>query len=140
MTPEEITEQFPDGRKKCSQCGELKLLSEFHFQRYKPRAGQRPSDAPRGRYRSNCKVCQREYMRQRRIANIEALGVQYLENETRRVREFYDTHAGRVEIRRAVDRARYSAYARLRQRHPLEFGELLVEARKEEGVPDDFPR
>lgn len=140
MTPDEITAQFPDGRKTCSQCGQSKLLSEFHFQRYKARAGQRPSDAPRGRYRSNCKVCQREYMRERRIANIEALGVNYLEGETKRVREFYDSRPGRVEIRRAVDRARYTAYAQLRQRHPQEFDELLNQARRQEGVPDDLPR
>jgi hypothetical protein len=140
VTPEQIKTQYPTGRKQCTQCGEVKLLSEFHFQRYKPRAGQDPSDAPRGRYRSNCKKCQQEYMRQRRITNIEELGVEYLENETQRVRDFYNSHPGRVEVRRAVDRARYSAYARLRQRYPKEFTELLVEARREEGVPDDFPR
>lgn len=139
MTPEEINRQFPSGRKECSQCGEEKLLSEFHFQRYKPRPGQPATEAARGRYRSNCKMCQRKYMRDRRVAAIEAQGVIFLEDETRRVRDFYNTHPGRVEIRRAVDRARYSAYAKLRQRHPNEFDELLLEARREEGVPNDFP-
>lgn len=130
--------QLPQGRKPCAECGEEKLLSEFHFQRYKPLAGQRPTDAPRGRYRPNCKVCQREYMRQRRINLIEKNGTGYLEEETKRVRDFYATKEGRLDLRRAVDRARYSAYANLRDRHLNEYQELLAQARRQEGVPDDY--
>lgn len=130
---------LPEGVKICTTCGERKLLSEFHFQRYSPLAGQRASEAPRGRYRSNCKKCQREYMKNRRVEMVEKGGVEYLEKETKRVRSYYDQKEN-LELRRAVDRARYSAYAALRERHPFEYEELLAEAKAAEGVPNDHSR
>lgn len=133
----ETTTRTP-GRQVCTVCGENKLLSEFHFQRYKPLPGQRPTDAPRGRYRKNCKKCQREYMRDRRVRLIEEQGTDYLDEETRRVRDYYESASGRLEIRRAVDRARYSAFNALKARHPHEYEELLKTAKHEEGVPDDY--
>lgn len=133
-----MTETQTPGRKKCETCGQVKLLSEFHFQRYKPLPGQRPTDAPRGRYRTNCKVCQRQYMRDRRVRMIEEKGTTYLDEETRRVRDYYDSSVGRLEIRRAVDRARYSAFNGLKTRHPHEYEELFKAARRKEGVPDDY--
>lgn len=136
MTSENGVSTLPDGVKICSVCGEQKLLSEFHFQRYAPRAGERPSEAPRGRYRSNCKKCQREYMKERRVELIKEQGAAYLEAETKRVRRYYDDKEN-LDLRRAVDRARYSAYAALRERHPAEYEELLIEAKAQEGVPHD---
>lgn len=133
-----MTETQPVGRKKCDVCGEVKLLSEFHFQRYKPLPGQRPTDAPRGRYRTNCKKCQRQYMRDRRIRMIEEKGAAFLDEETRRIRDYYDSASGRLEIRRAVDRARYSAFNALKARHSREYEELLKVAKRKEGVPDDY--
>lgn len=136
--PDTAAEAHP-GIKKCITCGEEKLLSEFHFQRYAPRPGQDPTEPDRGRYRGNCKDCQREYMRQRRIEKISKEGAEYLEKETKRVRGYYDREE-RLEYRRAVDRARYAAYAELRERHPREYEELFTQARVYEGVPDDTPR
>ncbi len=131
--------ELPTGLRVCTTCGQEKLLSEFHFQRYTVAAGRRPEEGARGRYRSNCKICQREYMRQRRIEKIKEEGSTYLESETKRVRKYYDKE-DQVEIRRAVDRARYTAYGALRDRHPQEYEELLAQARLHEGVPDDNPR
>jgi hypothetical protein len=78
-------------------------------------------------------------MRQRRVEKITAEGTDYLEKETKRVRGYYKND-DRLEYRRAVDRARYSAYAALRERHPKEYEELFTQARVFEGVPDDTPR
>jgi hypothetical protein len=78
-------------------------------------------------------------MRQRRIDKIKTEGSEYLEKETKRVRGYYDKEE-RLEYRRAVDRARYSAYSALRERHPNEYEELFTQARVYEGVPDDTPR
>lgn len=135
----DIADTLPPGCKICVTCGVEKLLSEFHFQRYSPRPGQTPVEPDRGRYRGNCKDCQREYMRQRRIERIKEGGSDYLEEETKRVRNYYQNE-DRIEYRRAVDRARYNAYAALRDRHPKEYEELLIQARLYEGVPDDTPR
>lgn len=134
-----IIDDLSPGVRRCITCGEEKLLSEFHFQRYQPLPGQDPSEAERGRYRGNCKDCQREYMRKRRIEKIKNEGSDYLERETKRVRGYY-TKEDRLEYRRAVDRARYSAYAELRERHAREYEELFAQARVYEGVPDDTPR
>ena len=134
----DFLEELPQGLKICTTCGEEKLLTEFHFQRYAPRPGQDPTEAERGRYRNNCKDCQREYMRQQRIKKIKEEGAEYLERETKRVRGYYNREE-RLEHRRAVDRARYNAYASLRERHPREYEELLAQARIYEGVPDDVP-
>ena len=136
MSVEEAVQTLPPGMKKCATCGEPKLYSEFHFQRYAPRAGQRPADAPRERYRADCKVCHREHMKKNRIDKIKEKGPQYLEAESRRVRQFYD-EKDRLELRRAVDRARYAAYAALREAHQNEYEELLRKAKAAEGVPDD---
>lgn len=133
-----IAEDLNPGVKRCITCGQEKLLSEYHFQRYSPRPGQSPTETQRGRYRGNCKDCQREYMRQRRIEKIKEGGADYLESETKRVRGYYDREE-RLEYRRAVDRARYSAYSALRERHPREYEELFTQARVYEGVPDDTP-
>lgn len=134
----DIDTEVPPGCKICITCGEEKLLSEFHFQRYSPRPGQDPIEAERGRYRGNCKKCQREYMRKYRIEKIKKEGTKYLEAETKRVRVHYEREE-RLEQRRAVDRARYTAYSALRDRHPQEYEELLAQARLYEGVPDDIP-
>jgi hypothetical protein len=134
-----IIGEYPEGCKICNTCGEEKLLSEFHFQRSLPTPGQSSIEAERGRYRGNCKLCQREYMRLRRIEKIKEEGSDYLESETRRVRTYYNRE-DRLEQRRAVDRARYTAYTILRERHPMEYEELLTQARVYEGVPNDTPR
>lgn len=134
----DIAAELPPGLRKCITCGEEKLLSEFHFQRYAPHPGQEPTEPDRGRYRGNCKNCQREYMRRRRIQKITEEGTDYLEKETKRVRSYYGRD-DKLEYRRAVDRARYSAYAALRERHPKEYEELFTQARVFEGVPDDTP-
>lgn len=134
----DTADDFPPGVRRCITCGEEKLLSEYHFQRYRPLPGQEPSEADRGRYRGNCKDCQREYMRQRRIEKIKNEGSEYLEKETKRVRGYY-TKEDRLEHRRAVDRARYAAHAELRDRHAKEYEELFAQARVYEGVPDDTP-
>ena len=136
MGTEEATQTLPKGMKKCSVCDEPKLLSEFHFQRYAPRAGQRATDAPRERHRSDCKVCHRERMKQNRIDKIKEKGTEYLEGESKRVRQYYDKK-DHLEMRRAVDRARYAAYAALREAHQDEYEELLRKAKAAEGVPDD---
>ena len=134
----DIVADAAPGYKRCITCGEQKLITEFHFQRHAPRPGQERTDAPRGRYRGNCKKCQREYMRQRRIDKVSGEGVEYLEKEAKRVRGYYRNEE-RLEFRRAVDRARYTAYAALRERHPQEYEELFTQARVYEGVPDDTP-
>lgn len=124
--------------KRCNTCGETKPRTEFHIQRVQPRPGH--EDEPtRYKIRPNCKICQREYMRNRRLSIIAKQGTEFLESETQRVRDYYEYDPARIEKRQAGDRARYTANLELRRRHPQEYAELLEAAKREEGVPDDDP-
>lgn len=133
------TPAIGEGAQVCRTCGKEKLLTEFHFQRERAKPGQHASDAPRIRYRRECKDCHKEYMRQRRVAKVRDGGIGYLDQETKRIREFYRSNPDRLEMRRAADRAKYSALTELKARHQEEFGQLLTYYRRHEGIPDDYP-
>jgi hypothetical protein len=141
MTAETITTAtgISPGTQVCKRCQKEKLLTEFHFQRDRPKPGQAASDAPRIRYRRECKECHKENMRQRRVEKVKSGGIEYLDNETSRIREFYRNNPDRLEMRRAADRAKYAALAELKARHMNEFNQLIQYYRRHEGIPDDYP-
>lgn len=134
-----ITTGKNPGTQTCKRCQKEKLLTEFHFQRDRAKPGQVASEAPRIRYRRECKDCHRESMRQRRVAAVKTGGIEYLDDETSRIREFYRNNPDRLEMRRAADRAKYAALAELKARHTEEYTQLLQYYRRHEGIPDDYP-
>lgn len=138
-TTHAVTSNAKAGTQVCKRCQKEKLLTEFHFQRDRPKPGQQATDAPRIRYRRECKDCHKEGMRQRRVAEIENGGVEFLEKETNRLRTYYRNNPDRLEMRRAADRAKYAALAELKARHMTEFNQLLQYYRRHEGIPDDYP-
>jgi hypothetical protein len=115
-----------EGMKPCTKCGEVKLITQFHFLTGPVEPGEER------RRRSDCKDCHRQTMVKYRERRVATEGEAYLRPERERVRNY--ASGPQAERRKAVERARHTALRALKDRHPNEYAELEAEFKRLEGV------
>lgn len=102
-------------KKRCSKCGELKVLSEFH-QHTKAKDG----------HKSECKICACISSRQYRAQHLDEqrayerrYGAEHREERRTYLKQYYSTHKEKVKETRAVRRRKAKAwYANFLTTHP----------------------
>ena len=116
------------GTKACTRCGEVKLITAFHYLNGTIEEGQER------RRRSDCKECHQETMREYRKRRVALEGEAYLAAERERVRGYSVPENPQADARKAIERARHRALRSLKDRHPREYEELEAEYKRLEGV------